>query len=77
MLFQKVQLANITRGSDKGLALNRRQDITWTNDAQVYWHTYLSLGFSGLINMSVTLSFIKIIYGMYMNMRILQQRRVL
>ena len=36
------QISNI--GSGNGLAPNRRQATTWTNDDQVHWRMYAALG---------------------------------
>ena len=35
-------------GSDNGLAPTRRQAIIWTNDGQVWWRVYASLGLNEL-----------------------------
>ena len=34
--------------SGNGLVLNRQQTIIWTNDGQVYWWIYVSLGLDEL-----------------------------
>ena len=34
-------------GSGNGLALNRRQAITWANAGPVYWRIYAALGCGG------------------------------
>ena len=39
----------VSIGSDNGLAPNRRQAITWTNDDPVHWRMYAPPGLSGLM----------------------------
>ena len=43
-LFPRVRWTKSSIGSGNGLAPNRRQAITWTNDSQVLWRIYAALG---------------------------------
>ena len=43
-LFPGVQLTISQHGSGNGLALSRREAITWTNDDPVHRHIYTALG---------------------------------
>ena len=53
-----VQLVKITNISSRnGLAPNRRQAIIWTNNGQVYWRRYASLGYNELNSTCVLVTF--------------------
>ena len=45
VVFSKIPIDSI--GSYDGLAVNRRQAITWTNDDPIHWHIYASLRVGG------------------------------
>ena len=40
----KGPIDNISIGSDKGMVLNRRQAVVWTNGGLNYWRIYASSG---------------------------------
>ena len=53
-----IQLVSITSISSRnGLAPNRRQAIIWTNNGQVYWRRYASLGYNELNSTCVLVTF--------------------
>ena len=43
-MFPGVQSQWASIGLGNGLAPNRQQAITWTNDDPVHWRTYAALG---------------------------------
>ena len=53
-------------GSENGLAPNRWQAITWTNDGLVYWHIYASLGLNESNKKKLIINKLLISFGMYL-----------
>ena len=51
IMFLTVNWQYGSIGSDDGLAPTRRQAIIWTNDGQVWWRIYASLGLNELSNL--------------------------